>query len=243
MSQPTIAELTARFLARPSVNENIETIVEPHETHASFAVDAQSAWSEATAVFRVFGLNVRSTKSPTDWSTFVRLAADADYLPLALGHFPQQVRNISALLERRPSPIPTESRGWIAKGTSFVEQLLAAASARIAQNFAEAERILDQIASVDLNTDEQTIVANERATVLWSQGKREAAEAMWQTLPANAVVNFNRGVAALAAGRALEAMAHFELSIRELTETSGWHHLAQLYRALAEILSENSAYL
>lgn len=221
-AQPTLADLTARFVSRP-VDEAGDAAVTPHEMPASFATDPRTAWSEATAVLAGLGDGAKPGPMPADWAACVRQSADADFLPMALGNFPQQVRDVSILLQKKPIPATSEPLGWTSK-----DAILAAAAARVARRFDEAERLLNQA-----EVASESLLANERAALAWSRGDRATAEAIWATLPASAPAFFNRGVAALAAGRSAEAAASFAEAVKLLPETSGWHHLANLYRALA----------
>ncbi|MBL8868082.1 MAG: hypothetical protein KF873_04710 [Gemmataceae bacterium] len=221
-AQPTLADLTARFVSRP-VSEVGDAAVTPHEMPASFATDPRTAWSEATAVLAGLGDGAKPGPMPTDWAACVRQSTDADFLPMALGNFPQQVRDVSILLQKKPIPATAEPLGWTAKDT-----ILAAAAARVARRFDEADRLLNEAEGVS-----ESLLANERAALAWSRGDRKQAEAIWAALPASGPVHFNRGVAALAAGRSTDAAASFAEAAKLLPETSGWHHLANLYRALA----------
>jgi tetratricopeptide (TPR) repeat protein len=221
LTPPSLAELTARFLGQPTESQ-ADAPVAPHEQPAGFATDARTAWGEATAVLAGLGAPDRMGKPPADWATYVRHSADADYHPMALGHFPQQVRDVSALLSGKPIERKSESHGWSAS-----EPLLAAASARVERRFEEAARLLDTCEA------SETTLANERAALAWAQGDRAEAERIWNTMPASGAVYFNRGIAALATGRMTEAAAAFDSAAKLLPDASGWHHLANLYRALA----------
>ena len=52
-------------------------------------------------------------------------------------------------------------------------------------------------------------------------------------MPDNVVTHFNRGMAQLFLGRNAEAVASLTAAVAGLPETSAWHHLGQLYLALA----------
>jgi hypothetical protein len=56
---------------------------------------------------------------------------------------------------------------------------------------------------------------------------------LWQAQEASVPVLFNRGMAALFLGRAAQAREPLTQAVAGLPETSAWHHLAQLYLALA----------
>ncbi len=81
----------------------------------------------------------------------------------------------------------------------------------------------------------QAAWANEEAALAWHRGRPEEAAALWQEQPESLPVLFNRGMAALFLGRPGEARAPLSAAIARLPEDSGWHHLACLYLALAEM--------
>jgi hypothetical protein len=231
-TQPSLADLTARFVSRP-MEPDSDAAVAPHEMPSSFAIEPLTAWSEACAVLTAFGSAEKPGKMPTDWSHYVRQSADADFLPMALGHFPQQVRDVSALLARRAVAAPSEPRGWTAGTAAFLDRLHAAAAARAARRFDDAERWLDSTAD-ETDPARRALVANERAALAWHCGDRAAAARIWNESPASAPIHFNRGLAALVAGNNAVAAENFALAATLLPDTSGWHHLADLYRALAD---------
>ncbi len=234
MNQPTLAVLTARFLARPA-EVDTASAVEPHEMPAGFATEPRTAWTEATAVAKLLGMKDFAAKSPVDWAGYVRQSTTADYLPMAIGHFPQQVRDVSVLIEKKGNATHSESRGWtIAAGqATFANQLLAAASERMAENFDEAKRHLDAAEPLATDAIQKSLLTNERAVLAWQRGDRAAAETLWNSQPASGPVAFNCGIAALAAGRKADAANWLTTAVQQLPESSGWHHLAQLYLALA----------
>lgn len=235
-AQPTLADLTARFLARPADRDD-SAAVQPHEMPAGFATEPRTAWTEATAIAKWLGLADIPSKLPVDWAGFVRQSASVDYLPMALGHFPQQVQDVSALLANRPTnPSRSAHHGWTATSgkSNFVNQLLNAASERVAANFDEANRLLGEAESLADDAAKQSILANERAALAWQRGDRTAAEAIWNAQPTSGPIAFNRGVSALSFGRKTEALQWLTAAVQQLPESSGWHHLAQLYLALAQ---------
>lgn len=230
-AQPSLADLTARFLARPATDDATAG-VEPHEVTAGFATDARAAWLEATATAKLLGVKDFPSATPGEWAGYVRQSATVDFLPMAVGHFPQQVRDVSGLIHGAKKSAAGENRGWAVSASkqSPANLVLAAASARTAGNAAEAERLLTLAESAG---GDATLIQNERAAVLWQSGEKAAAALIWKQLPASAVTAFNLGVAALAAGQKADAKAHLKAAVAQLSESSGWHHLAQLYLALA----------
>lgn len=233
MTQPTLADLTARFLARPA-EVDTASAVEPHEMPAGFATEPRTAWTEATSIAKLLGLKDFPAKSPVDWAGYVRQSATADYLPMAIGHFPQQVRDVSMLIANTGNASHSKTQGWTSAGqASFANHLLGAASQRMAENFDEANRYLDAAELLANDASQQSLLANERAALAWQRGDRATAETLWNSLPASGPAAFNRGIAALADGRKADAAKWLTVAVQQIPESSGWHHLAQLYLALA----------
>ncbi len=231
--QPTLAQLTARFLAIPSAND-LTNSVEPHETPASFTTDPRTAWNDALAVAKFLGLNT-SVSMPTDWSTYTRVAPHQDFLPLAIGNFPQQVRDLTSLITRNNAAETAQSHsGWSVKAQNpnLLETLLNAASQRTTGEFDRANQTLTQAAKLAKSQHEQTLVENEKAVLAWANGDRESAKAIWKKLPQNAVVVFNLGLLAKWEGDNQTAHQNFRLAIESLPDDSGWYALALLYLAL-----------
>lgn len=230
--QPTLADLTARFLVRPSLSEETGEF-EPHEVSGGFLTDPRSAWAEAVAVAKLFGVSDAPSKLPGDWSAYVRTSITERFLPMALGHFPQQVRDTSALVTEKPLPIPAERSEWTppAAKSEMIHQLLKAAAARSGGRFQQAEQILDAI-DTPVEESSKALIANERAALAWQRGDRLTAVAIWKAMPESSVVQFNRGVAALAEGRKTEAAKWLTAATASLPESESWHHLAKLYICL-----------
>jgi hypothetical protein len=231
IAQPSLADLTTRFVIRPT-DVDRDAVVEPHETPSSFTIEPLTAWNEACAVLTGFDSTEKPGKLPADWSAYVRQSADADFLPMALGHFPQQVRDVTALLARRAVAVPAEPRSWTSGTTEFLDRLRAAAAARVARRFDDAERWLDATTG-ETDPARRSLIANERAALAWQRGDRATASRIWNEMPASAPVCFNRGLAALVAGNNAVAVENFAQAATLLPDTSGWRHLADLYRALA----------
>jgi hypothetical protein len=99
--QPTLAELTQRFLARPVIADDAGT-VELYDVVSAFRVDPRDAWRETLVVLKLAGVQSSPPAMPSDWPAHVREQKPATFLPMAFGHYPQQVSDLAALLERRP---------------------------------------------------------------------------------------------------------------------------------------------
>jgi hypothetical protein len=79
------------------------------------------------------------------------------------------------------------------------------------------------------------LVATARAALAWHRGEWGRALQMWQDLPDSVPVLFNRGMALLFLGQPARAREALQKASADLPETSAWHHLAQLYLALAAL--------
>jgi tetratricopeptide (TPR) repeat protein len=235
--QPSLEDLMVRFLASRSdaaatAVEPGEGDVEPHEVATGFRVDPWAAWNDATSQ-----ITAAAAPLPPDWATLVNQPASAFAVPMAIGNFPQRVRDLHPLLtkfdpkELRPSgsqtPMPGFSalRGWIGKSAS-TQPLIAAGLARLIGDFDAAEKLL---------TSNDSAAANERAALLWHRGRCEEALSVWNSLPENPAVLFNRGMALLFHGKTAEARTALSKAVTQLPEMSGWNALGRLYLALSEI--------
>jgi tetratricopeptide (TPR) repeat protein len=236
--QPSLEDLTVRFLATRSdaaatAVEPGEGEVEPHEVATGFRVDPSAAWNDATCQISAAA---GPLPLPPDWGTLVNQPAPTFAVPMALGSFPQRVRDLQPLLtkfdaaELRPSgsqtPVPglVGLRGWIAKNAAR-QPLLAAGVARTIGDFPTAERLL---------TGADADSRNERAALLWQRGDCETALTAWESEPESPAVLFNRGMAQLFLGKLEHARTTLTQAIAALPEASGWNALARLYLAVAQ---------
>ncbi len=232
--QPSLEDLMVRFLASRSdaasvAVEHGESEVEPHEAALGFRVDPRAAWNDATSQ-----LTAAPVQLPPDWASLVSQPAPAFAVPMAVGNFPQRVRDLQPLLtkfnpaELRPSgtqqsqPGLSGLRGWITKHAP-TQPLLAAGLARLIGDFDTAAKLLPPDA------------ANERAALLWQTGKCEEALAAWTVAPESPAVVFNLGMALLFTGRFADAKVALAKAAAVIPETSGWNALARLYLAVAAI--------
>jgi tetratricopeptide (TPR) repeat protein len=235
--QPSLEDLMIRFLASRSdaaatAVEFGEGDVEPHEVATGFRVDPWAAWNDATSQ-----INAAAVPLPPDWATLVNQPASAFAVPMAIGNFPQRVRDLHPLLikfeptELRPSgsqtPMPglAALRSWISKNAAS-QALVAAGVARAVGDFETAEKLL---------TTNDPAATNERAALLWHRGRCEEALTAWNAMPESPAVLFNRGMALLFLGNLAEAKIALEKAAAVLPETSGWKTLALLYLSVAEI--------
>jgi hypothetical protein len=238
-AQPTIDALMVRFLAARSDAANAavesgESEVEPHEVATGFRVDPRTAWLDANTALATGG--TPAAQLPTEWAVLVGQPASAFAVPLAAGHFPQRVKDLQPLLtkfepaELRPSgeqaPLPGFAglRAWVAKHGA-ANPRVASGICRILGDFDAAAKLLESVPAGD----------NDRAALLWAEGKCAQALAAWEAQPDSPAVLFNRGMARLFMGRAADARPALQVAVDAIPETSGWHALARLYLAVAEI--------
>src|SRR5215216_5085009 len=104
-AQPTIEDLMVRFFAARSdaaaaAVETGESEVEPYEVAAGFRVDPRAAWLDATAVHTTGESSPAPNGQPSEWAALVALPAPAVALPMAAGHFPQRVKDLTPLLTK-----------------------------------------------------------------------------------------------------------------------------------------------
>jgi hypothetical protein len=247
-AQPTLADLMTRFLASRSdaaaaAVESAGSEVEPHEVAAGFRVEPRTAWADATALLP------GTSAPPTDWAALVGLPVSVYAVPMALGNFPQRVKDVSPLLGRfdptalRPSTVATPAPGlsglrtWVvreAKKRTAESALLAAGVARAAGELDWAAELLADAEPL-CTGDDRARWENERAALAWHRGDAADALARWEAMPDSPAVRFNRGMTLLFLGRYAEARTELTAAVEALPEGSGWRDLAELYRTLAEI--------
>lgn len=228
--QPTIAELTDRLMqTRTAAGDaaDVGTEVELHEVLTGYRTDPRTAFNDAVLPVKLLGGTVQ-TALPPEWAAFVQLETSVVALPMAAGVFPQRVRDLTVFLDSTPDalrPTPaqaaqgfTSARNWAAKNES---NWLARGVARTLGD------------EVDSPAASDVLARNEFAADLWLAGRCEEAVAVWQELPTNPVVSFNRGMGLLFTGRATEAVPHLTVAAEQLPDASGWSHLAKLYLSLA----------
>jgi hypothetical protein len=213
----------------------------PFDSAPAQPVDPQLAWREALAV----AAHLAPTRAPAwtpppDWPTLVATHEPATSLAFCLGNFPQLVRAHQPLLHGgdlralRPTPARRTPAGELTAWAAGVEGegplLLAAGALRLARRFDEATALLDRVPDGSW----LALRDNERAALAWHRGDGEEAAAQWGRQRESVPVLFNRGVAALFLGRAVEAAPLLRRAVEKLSEEDSWHHLGRLYLALAE---------
>lgn len=212
--------------------------VVPYEAAPVQPVDPALAWKDALACAGLMGQSPDTFEVPPEWPPLVGRQEPAVALAFALGNFPQLVRNLHPLLGTAPIALrdgPREAvpvaglAAWAANASDQGQRLLAAGVTRLARQFDAAADLL----AFEPSGEWAEAHRNEKAALLWHRGDAEAALGIWLSMPENAVTLFNRGMAQLFLGRNAEAVASLSGAVALLPETSAWHHLGQLYLALA----------
>lgn len=252
---PSLQELTKRFLASRSdadgsaVESGAGGEVEPHEVAAGFRTDPRTAWADALAALPRTDAAALPGAIPADWAGMVNQPVAVHALPFALGSFPQRVKDLHPLLTAaKLSDLAPKAGSLPISGLSGIRShvtqlaskhqsetmLRAAGLARSIGDLAMAEEVLTNAEPLK-GTEFRSAWENERAALLWSQGRCEAALAAWEAMPETAASVFNRGMAMLFLDRARDAKASLAKAVAMIPESSGWHALARLYLSLAEI--------
>jgi tetratricopeptide (TPR) repeat protein len=244
--QPCLSDLFTRYLQRQAAAQaeglgyapTTDEVV-PHEAVPVQPVDPRQAWEDARAVLPYLAPGATaSLPVPPDWPTLVASQEPLVAVAFCLGNYPQLVRHLHPLLAGDipvPSPTPLRQMAcpaleeWarLNKGT---EAVLAAGALRLAGNFDQADSLLQ---SADVPAAWHRVRSNEVAALDWHRGRPEEALARWQQQEDGAPILFNRGMACLFLGHIAEADAALTRAVALLPETSAWHHLGQLYLALA----------
>jgi tetratricopeptide (TPR) repeat protein len=250
VTNPPLDELFRNYLQRQAAAQgqglgfaDVCGEVVPHEAVPLQPADPQQAWQDAQAIVPYLaGKTKVQWQVPPDWPALVATQEPAVDLAFCLGNFPQMVRLLQPLLtlggavqptSSAPRPLPVAGlTEWAKKARTFPEILLAAAALRLARHFDEADDLLRQAGEADANL--AALRANEEAALLWHQGRHAEALAAWQAQEATAPVLFNRGMAAIFLGGFADAVEPLGQAVKALPETSAWHHLGHMYRALAQ---------
>jgi len=245
-SQPSLQDLTARFLAAKTAGgvdaEDAGDVV-PHEVAGGFRAPTRLTWDEALAAFRLFGVESEKLVAPPEWAAFANLDLGTAGVSLAAGFFPQRFRQMPGALATTPlsAPPATEPqngfpalRGWVRKALrtkSATTLLVAAGVAAVLGDHADADAALAAAEELCVGPW-RAVWENQRAAILWLRGGHAEATRLWTAAEDRPAIAFNRGLTALFAGR--PAVAQLRSAAAGLPASSGWSHLASLYATIAE---------
>jgi len=260
--QPSLQDLAARLLAgRADAHASGLAVfdlgdVTPYEAGPVQPIEPQSAWREAVAAlsYDLPPNQVRgdAEQAPPHWPQLVANHEPMVALAFCVGNFPQLVRNFHQILQsgapasfRPDSGRPDGGRitaapqlvEWahdVAAKKQFPTALIALGALRLAKQFDEADRFTTRLDGV-VPAAWRPAWDNEKAALAWTRGDVAAARALWSTMASSLPVRFNRAMAELFSGNAQAAGADFADVVKELPESSAWHHLACLYLTLASM--------
>lgn len=244
MNPPTLADLTARFLAAKAIAPDHDELSEvmPHEVITSFRADAATTWVDAKSAFHLFGVTLSSLPMPSDWSSFVSQLSDIPVMPLCLGAVPQRMRELTTIrdfsTQNRLTETPTPSKAlqqWIdgrVKAGTSADLLIAASMCRLTGDADRAEQLLNQVSPE--NDGIAQVLNNEKAALAWNSGDVETAAKIWNEMPENPVTLFNRGICEWSLGRTGMAATLFDRAADAIPDRSGWSHLAAFYASICE---------
>jgi hypothetical protein len=251
-SQPSVAALTARFLARRADNPTPEadacTIgVEPHEAISGFRTDTLTTWAEAVAAARIGAGLTDTPPASASWGRVSRQLPSRSAVAMCVGNFPQLLGDLSRLFaEPGLSHHAKTTTGGTGPGASDILSsdralkyspewaiLLNAAGFRLSGDFASAEATL-RASESKFTGRWQSVFQNELAAILWDSGRYEDAISAWRQLPDETLKAFNLGMAALFTGHTATAKDHLTRASQLIPETSGWNHISRIYLALCE---------
>jgi hypothetical protein len=229
-SPPRWQDLLARYLQEEKrVAESGGGEVEVYQAQPALGLDVALAWPDAllpAALLRDSGLG--NVAMPADWAQQARQTALAAAFPCCVGLAPQFLQQVSPLLHDAPAffraPIQLTRAG--SSPMSIPEAYSRLACARILGDWATVEALLSE----QEISQKPLLQQNERAAQAWLRGDRKEAETLWISLPGDQpVVAFNQGLAALARGDATTGCERLTRAKKGFPESSGWHHLAELY--------------
>lgn len=247
---PTLADLTARFLARksetPVSDDTSDGDVEPHEVVAGFRIEPRVCWNETVATLKLLGVDdAGNLVPPPEWAAYVGLLPTAFAVPLAVGFYPQRVRDfhpllgttdLSRFLPTAYSPAPgfVGLRGWVRSGGRTTTGTAALLASGVAANLGDSVDAASGLEAAESRTGTDALaLENQKAAIAWATGRHAEALAIWEAMPESTVTSFNRGMALLFLGRSDEAAPFLKQAADELPADTGWSHLAKLYGSLA----------
>ncbi len=250
--QPPLSDLLERYLKQQTAAQALGLgpgepagEVLPFEATFTRPVDSRLAWDGAVAVIRYFhpDFQAKTWTVPVDWAAMVASQPSQASVAFCFGNFPQLVHNLQPLLATdlsslRPDGSPTfASPGDTQKAgqrVSFPHVLQTLGLLRLTRRFDQATRLVEA-RRVDAPGEWQPALANEQAALAWHRGRSGEAVQLWQGQPPSPPVLFNQGMAALFSNRLADARSLLGQAVPLIPEDDPWHHLGQLYLALAHM--------
>jgi tetratricopeptide (TPR) repeat protein len=146
--------------------------------------------------------------------------------------------NLSDLRPTGGRPVAVEELApWadeVSSKKQFPEMLWALGALRLAKQFDKANQYA-QANDASIPAEWRNTWENEKAALLWHQGRCDEARATWDALEATIPVLFNRGMAALFANDKTVAKQHLTAAVAKLPVSGAWHHLGRLYLTLVDL--------
>ena len=248
--QPSLQDLAARLLAG-QIGAHASGLaafepneVTPYEAGPVQPINPETAWREAVVALTYCGVQ-EVPAAPPHWPHLVANHEPVVALAFCVGNFPQLVRNFHQILQSREltSLRPVAGRPTLAPQVSawaeqcaanpeFPKALVALGALRLAKQFDEADRLVAALDSA-VPAEWQAAWDNEKAALAWHRGDMLAALTAWRGMSPSLPVRFNMAMAELFSGDAAAARVRLTDVVREMPESSAWHHLARLYLTLA----------
>ena len=227
---PTLAELTARFLAQPPVAAEPDGEVTPHEVAGGFRAAAPELWCEAFVA-----LGVVPTAAPGEWAALAGADLALGAVPCAAGLFPQRVRSLADVTElacRRVKPVAgfPGLKAWANRATAGTDANACLVAAGLLAGLGDDSAARAALSAAHAMIGDAAAYWNQLGACEWLAGDDEAARAAWTRAGDHPAARFNLGLASLVAG---DAQTHLQSVADRFPAGSGWGHLARLYLALA----------
>ncbi len=207
--------------------------VELYQAQPALGLDLGLAWSEALLPGILLAEEEPRVQArfPSSWNAARHVTLAAPF-PCCIGMAPQFLQkidgimdNASAFFQQESMGMPTLSADITLDNKTPLSQL---AIARLAGDANQIERLIPQL-------DGELLQKNERAAQLWFNGQRDEAREAWKSLDDDSpVIAFNQGIAALAQGDTEHGRECLARAVNGFDESTGWHHLAELFLAVAE---------
>jgi hypothetical protein len=221
--------LLASYLQR-SAGQPVEAIseVEPYQAQPALGLDLATAWRDALLPGVLLGETTPARVGfPEAWQQ-ARTHTWASPFPCCIGLAPQFLQQIQPLMRdarqffQRPADQAAPTSWELPAELPWLSRL---AAARIAGDVRGATQLLTDAGHPD------HLVQNERAAQAWLQDDRKTASRLWNKLPGDQpVIAFNQALAALHQGEVKTGVEKLRLASAGFDESTGWRHLAELYR-------------
>lgn len=230
---PTLAELTARFLAQAPSGAASGGEVTPHEIAGGFRASASDLWREAFVA-----PGTAPSPCPADWASFAESESALGAVPCAAGLFPQRVRNLADVSNLGCVRVKSVDgfnglKSWAARASAGADANLTLVAAGVLAGLGDGVGAQSALANARRLGGETAAYWNQLGATAWLAGDSAAAESAWRDAGDHAPARFNLGLAALVAGRSDEARVALASAASRMPASSGWGHLARLYSALA----------